>query len=138
MNSKRICFVALALTVLCSGIHAQSSTGTVTGRVLDLHEALVPGATVTLKNTETGAERSTTSNSEGSYNFIAVTPGKYILSAQARSFAPARLNIEVTVAESTRADIRLGIEALQATANIINESGVSVQTEDAQLGGTVS
>src|SRR5713101_1974705 len=138
MKIARILLLLLALISLSGAAPAQSSTGTVTVRVLDLHEALVPGATVTLKNTETGAERSTISNGEGSYNLIAVTPGKYILSAQATSFAPARVNIEVTVAESTRADIKLGIETVQATANVINESGVSVQTEDAQLGGTVS
>ena len=138
MKFERIFLLLLALVSLSGAALAQSSTGTVTGRVLDLHEALVPGATVTLKNTETGAERSTTSDGEGSYNFIAVMPGKYILSAQARSFAPTGVTIEVTVAESTRADIKLGIEALQETTNVINESGVSVQTEDAQLGGTVS
>src|SRR5258708_2881685 len=126
MRIQRILLLLLALTALSGAALAQSSTGTVTGRVLDLHEALVPGAAISLKNTETGAERSTTSNSEGTYSFIAVTSGKYIVIAQARSFAPTRVNIEVTVATSTRADIKLGIEALQETTKIINESGVSV------------
>jgi hypothetical protein len=138
MRIQRISFLFLALIGLGAPVLAQSSTGAVIGRVFDLHEALVPGATVHLKNTGTGAERSATSNSEGIYNFIAVMPGKYTVSAQAKGFATASLNIEVTVAESTRADIKLGIEALQETTNIINEAGVSVQTEDAQLGSTVS
>src|SRR2546426_4445114 len=95
MRKLRIALLLLALIRLGVVVLAQSSTGTVTGRVLDLHEALVPGATVTLKNKDTGAERSATSNSKGAYTFIAVAPGKYILSAQARSFAPASVNIEV-------------------------------------------
>ena len=47
---KRFLLLLLALIALSGRGLAQSSTGSVVGRVLDLHEALVPGATTELSS----------------------------------------------------------------------------------------
>jgi outer membrane receptor protein involved in Fe transport len=137
MKMKQILLVVLVLLSLVSVVMAQTFTGTVIGRVLDPQQAIVPAATVILKNTATGAERRATSNNDGDYSFPAVSPGKYTVSAEARGFSLASVNVEVTVAASTRVDIILGIKGVEETVTI-GEAGVAVQTEDAQLGNTVS
>jgi hypothetical protein len=119
------------------GFMAQTFTGTITGRVLDPQQAVVTNATIILRNTETGTERRTSSNENGAYSFITVVPGKYTVRAEASSFSPSTVNLEVAVAASTYVDITLGIEPIRKTVTI-GEAGVSVQTENAQLGNTVS
>ena len=59
---KRLPFLMALLFVFAFTIVAQT-TGTLNGTISDQGGALVPGATVTLTNTATGASRSTTTNS---------------------------------------------------------------------------
>ena len=62
--------MALCLAMLFPGLLlAQSDTGRVTGTVTDATGAVIPGATVTLVNTDTGSTQTATTNGEGFYNF---------------------------------------------------------------------
>ncbi len=56
---------------------AQTSRGTVSGVIKDQTGAVIPGATVTLTNTDTTVERTATTNDEGFYRFDAVDLGNY-------------------------------------------------------------
>jgi hypothetical protein len=53
--------------LLCLSVVAQSqsTTGLIQGNVVDQNGAVIQGATVVVKNTETGFERTVTSNSDG-------------------------------------------------------------------------
>src|SRR3954462_12547883 len=66
---------------------AQTSSATLDGTVLDSSNAVVPGATVTLKNEASGDQRSNVSNGEGCFNFAAVQPGSYSLTVAREGFA---------------------------------------------------
>ncbi len=57
----------LCLSVASAG--AQTGTATLQGVVVDEQKAAVPGATVTLTNTDTGTSRVTTTADNGSYQF---------------------------------------------------------------------
>ena len=66
--------------VMAPSLMAQSLvSGDLTGTVTDPSGAVVPGATVTLKNDATGATRTTTTNSSGSYRFSLLQPGSYTI-----------------------------------------------------------
>jgi carboxypeptidase family protein len=67
--------------------NAQTSSATLDGTVLDSSNAVVPGATVTLKNEASGDQRSNVSNGEGFFNFAAVQPGSYSLTVTREGFA---------------------------------------------------
>src|SRR5882757_2269957 len=73
--------VALLLVGLMLGLtevmSAQTDTGRVTGTVADATGAVIPGASVTLTNVDTGAAQSATSGADGNFNFSAVTRGNY-------------------------------------------------------------
>ena len=69
---------ALVLVVLFSvRVTAQLPTGTILGGVKDASGAVVPDASLTARNLETGQTRTTVSSSDGSYRFPAVPVGSY-------------------------------------------------------------
>jgi Carboxypeptidase regulatory-like domain len=65
---------------------AQTVAGTLLGTVLDPASAVVPGATVTLTETETGNSRVATSDTSGVFRFPNIAPGNYSVSIQASGF----------------------------------------------------
>src|SRR5437763_1805767 len=80
----RLVALCLCLAFLTINAFAQSeaTTGNIEGRVLDPNGAVVPNATVTAKNKDTGFERSATTDGEGNYRIILLPPGKYTVSAR--------------------------------------------------------
>jgi hypothetical protein len=66
---------------------AQTTTATLIGTVFDSSGAVVPGATVTLKNEASGDLRDTVSNSEGYFTFAAVPPGSYTVTVEKENFS---------------------------------------------------
>ena len=64
----------------------QLTTGTITGTVTDQSGAAVPGATVTLKNTDTGISRTTQTRENGKYEALSLPTGSYEISASLSGF----------------------------------------------------
>src|ERR1700733_8855481 len=79
-------FVAVALL---SGRPMWAQTGSITGQVLDPGGAVIPDATVTATSASTGVSQTVTTTSSGLYNFAALPPAVYTVSATATGFAPA-------------------------------------------------
>src|SRR3954469_23222565 len=77
---RAVLYVAILSTLRLSGF-AQLTTGAITGTVTDQTGAAVPGATVTLKNTETGVSRSALSSETGKYEARSLPNGTYEISA---------------------------------------------------------
>ena len=71
-------FLVASVLALATIAAAQTGTGSVAGTVLDLQSAVVPGATVTLRS-DTGAVRTTVSDSGGRYTFQNLAPGPYVV-----------------------------------------------------------
>jgi Carboxypeptidase regulatory-like domain/TonB dependent receptor len=117
---------------------AQTFTGGVTGRIYDPSQAAVPNASVVLNSVDTAAQRTTTSSGEGVYNFGLLAPGRYRLEAWASGFDAAEVEVEISVAVTTRADIFLNLKKVQQTATVFGANGVAVQTENAELGMIVN
>jgi Carboxypeptidase regulatory-like domain len=67
-------------------LYAQQDQGAITGTVQDATGAVVPGAQVTLKNTDNGLVLQTHADSSGIYNFSPVKIGNFTVSANAPGF----------------------------------------------------
>ena len=67
-----LALAAVALLLLQLPLHAQETSGRITGVVADATGAVIPGATVSLKDEQTGLARKTTSNEIGNFVFPAV------------------------------------------------------------------
>jgi Carboxypeptidase regulatory-like domain/TonB-dependent Receptor Plug Domain len=88
MNKALKLLPILALILSSFGtILAQSSTGSISGTVSDEKQAVIPGANVTVRNTDTGFSRSAVADAEGRFKFVNVPIGAYELTIEATNFA---------------------------------------------------
>ena len=97
-----VCRLVLAALVAILGstssAFAQFDTANVLGTVRDATGAVVPGATVTLKNVSTGIVANTVSDEKGDYQFQNVRIGVYTVRAELQGFSAAEAeDVQVTV-----------------------------------------
>ena len=64
------------------------TTSAIVGQVRDTTTAVVPGATVTIANPETGLRRSAQTDGAGRFNFPQLKPGTYSVKVEAQGFGP--------------------------------------------------
>ena len=127
MNSIKIwkCLPAVLLAALfCftnSSAFAQF-TSSVQGTVTDPAGSLVPGAAVTLANTETNIINHTTSNEAGVYRFLSLPPGPYVVTVNKQGFQEARITTQVSTEESAGVDVKLQIAQVGQTVSVSAEA----------------
>src|SRR3954465_13430896 len=98
---------------------AQFDTATVLGAVHDTSGAIVPGATVTLKNVATGITATTLTDGEGNYQFLNVRIGSYTVRAELQGFSVAEAdNVSVTVNARLRVDLSLKVGSVGETVTV--------------------
>src|SRR5207247_8888721 len=78
--------LALLVFLFSASASAQRSTGTIRGTVRDATQAVLPGATVTVTNQDTGLTRGTVTNSAGAYTAAELPVGRYTVSAELQGF----------------------------------------------------
>lgn len=77
---------------------SQSTTGLIQGNVVDQNGAIIQGATVVVRNTETGFERTVTSNADGFFSAPLLPLGKYQVTANSTGFSQTTLeNVNLNV-----------------------------------------
>jgi Carboxypeptidase regulatory-like domain len=127
-------FVALSPVV----VNAQVVGGTISGVVLDAGGAVLSGASVTIRNQETGGERHLISDSAGAYAAPSIPIGAYTISVADDGFAPqVRKDVALTVGQATRVDITLhpGNVSEQIT---VTDAPASVNLTTQQTSGLVN
>jgi hypothetical protein len=96
-----------------------ANKGQLLGTVTDPNGAVVPNATVTLKNTATGLTRELKTDSEGQYRAVLLDPGSYEVTAQSQGFATSTVTgLVLTVGGSISADIRLQLQSTTTTVEV--------------------
>ncbi|HEY7514883.1 MAG TPA: carboxypeptidase-like regulatory domain-containing protein, partial [Vicinamibacteria bacterium] len=120
---RRILVVLLGLIAASVPAFAQFETANVLGSVRDKTGAVVPGATVTLLNLETGVAYTKATDTTGNYEFFTVRIGTYKVTAELAGFAPAAADkVTVTVGSRQRVDLVLApgamTEAVEVTAEV--------------------
>ena len=116
---------------------AQVDRATLTGIVKDPSDAVIPGAQVTVTGLANGAVTKVTTNVEGTYLALNLTPGEYLVQIEALGFQ----KYEQTVALATGTRARLDISmALGALGEMVTVAGVTplLSTESAVLGTVVA
>ena len=125
------------LAVLCGSLFAQLPTATVLGTVNDDSGAVVPGANVTIRNTETGQSRSATSSADGSYRFNALPVGNYEARVTQQGFETSVVT-GITLTVSQEATINFALKVGQIEQQVTVSGGaLAVNTESASIGGLV-
>src|SRR5438105_802800 len=84
-------------------LSAQTPTAQLTGRITDPSSAIIVGAQVTVKNTNTGTQRQTVSNELGSYTVPLLDPGSYEVTASQAGFRTiSRTGLTLNVGQVAR------------------------------------
>ena len=129
---KRIVFTLIAVVLLATPAWArggQFETGTVVGTIKDSTGAVVPGAKVTLTNTQTGVTSEKASDANGLFEFFTVRPGAYVLTGEKAGFSIALVdNIQVTVGARQRVDLNMAVGQLTEKVEV-SASAVLLQTD---------
>jgi outer membrane receptor protein involved in Fe transport len=134
----RIFLILAALLGLSLAASGQTSRGTVSGTVVDPNSAVIPGATVTLTNTQTNVSRTTVTNDEGFYRFDAVDLGTYSVKLSAVNFGEVT-KTNVVVQANQIADVPAVLEpgGQQVSVDITADGGALLQTEAPVRGGNI-
>ncbi len=119
----RVARVFIVLLVAClllpTGAFAQFDAATVLGTVHDSSGAIVPGATVTLKNLSTGITATGVSDEHGNYQFLNVRIGTYSVRAELQGFSAAQADkVAVTVNARQRVDLTLAVGNVGETVEV--------------------
>jgi hypothetical protein len=125
----------LVLWLISGGVSvsAQSTFGSVVGVVQDKTQAVVPGASVTIRRLEDNSTRSATSDQNGSFEFLNLKPGTYALSAQADGFSEFQIpSAELTSRQTLRIDITLAIKSQSQSVEVADIVAV-INTENAMI-----
>lgn len=110
-------FLSAALWVTLTALHclAQSSA-TLQGTVTDLTGAGVPGATVVIRNAETGEERSARTDATGAYIAASMSPGTYRVTVTAPGLATTTATgVVLGVGQTVLQDIALKVASTSET-----------------------
>jgi hypothetical protein len=136
-------FAHILVLLLCmtfaASVMAQTETGQINGSVKDPNGAVIPGAAVTVKSVETGAERNATANEEGVYTVTNLQPGLYDVTVRAQNFAPATQRVQLTVGAKESVETTLSVTQIAAgTVDVVAGGGVEVNTQSQEVSNVVS
>ena len=120
----------VVLALLCGAPSlGQSTFGSIVGTVKDSSGDVMIGTTVTLINTGTSAKRQTTTDQSGTYSFINLDPGIYMLEVESTGFQKTAFeNLDLQARETKRVDASLRVAT--ATETVVVEAGAAVVTTD--------
>ena len=129
--------VAILLAIALPAF-AQRTTASVLGTVTDPTHAVVPGATVTVTNQDTGLTRSTVTNGQGLYSVSDLPVGRYNVTVELQGFKTAtRTDIVLNVADDRKLDFELAQGALTESVSVQAES-TPVKTVGGDVSGVIT
>jgi len=132
-----LCLLLLLLN--CAVGHAQATQGSIVGAVKDAKGAVIPGATITLTNLDTGVVRAGHSSGTGDYTYLDVVAGHYSLAVEAHGFEKYEAkNFTLNVRQDLRLDATMGVGAVQQQVEVNGNVLPAIETQSATISGTFS
>ncbi|HEY9282696.1 MAG TPA: carboxypeptidase regulatory-like domain-containing protein, partial [Pyrinomonadaceae bacterium] len=135
MRTTKFVLALFALTLALSSAAAAQTTGSISGQVQDEKGAAIPGATVTVRNTETGTSRTTQTDEDGSYRFPNLPVGAYEVTVEATNFSryvqtgiQLQLNQDAVVSASMKAGGVQEVVSVTENASVLNTTTAEVGT----------
>src|SRR3989475_914886 len=132
--------VVLFLASFCLAVpaSAQIANAVVTGIVTDAQSGVLPGATITVINAESGVVRTIVTETDGRYRLGGVPPGRYNLTAELAGFANVEVkDITLTIGLEYKRDISMALQGVQETITVTGESPV-VETARTEVAAVVT
>ena len=118
--------------------HADAQfSGTISGVVVDPSGAMLPGATVSLRNTATGQQRNAVSSDAGVYQFVSLAPGSYELSATMSGFSASRTTVTLQTNQTLNVPINLAVGSANQIVDVTSRAPL-LDTADTRLQETLT
>lgn len=124
----------LSLAAFSPTAFGQEFRGTITGTVTDPNGAVVAGASITIKNSETNVAVTVTTNEAGSYTAPLLQPGVYVVTATSSGFKTSTIEkVSLRVDDRLTIDVRLEVGTaaevnILANADVIEQGSVTTGT----------
>ena len=140
MLSKRIAFsfsfLMLVAALLATSTALAQSTATLQGTVTDSKGAVVPNATVLVRNRNTSSERTTQTDNDGNYQFAALPVGVYTIEVRLQGFKTQVADqVTVEVAKTVIQNFQMDVGAI--TEQVLVSSDVPIIETATTSVGTV-
>jgi hypothetical protein len=136
-RSWRTAVVWLAL-LLFGGPAAAQTAAVLAGTVTDAQGGVLPGTTLTVRNTETGLVRTAAADADGRYRFPALPPGPYTLKAELQGFAPVEVkDITLTIGLELSREVKMSLRGVEESVTVTARSPV-VETTKSEVAGVVT
>lgn len=141
---SRSVIVGVALMACCAGAMAPAdaaqetiSSASVSGRVTDAQGAVVPGAAVTARQTETNVSGEVVTDRDGRYRFPYLKVGPYEITAHLSGFSDATRVVTLTVGSAFDLPIALAVAGVD-TSVVVTAQTTVLEAARSQIAGTVS
>ena len=127
----------LALILFCASHAGAQVAASLSGQVADPSGAAIQAATVTARNVETGAARTTASDGQGRYQLFVLPLGEYEVRANKSGFAESvRKGVHLVVGEEAKVDLTLQIGRVNQEIEV-NADAPLVSTTTTDISGVV-
>ena len=131
MLKRAVVLMGLAVLVSTAAL-AQFEAGSVVGVVKDQSGSLIANATVEIKNSATNVVRQSATSAAGVFDFVAVPPGQYSITARQQGFKEQTQTFEVVVGQ--RLELNISMEIGSATQSVTVTGNVeTVETASSEV-----
>jgi hypothetical protein len=130
-KTLKLFFAGLLVLGLSAVSFAQSTTtGSIGGVVSNPNKEVVPGASVTVKNTGTNKEDTATTDDTGRFKVANLQPGTYSVTVNSSGFSPMTAeNVVVEVGRETSLEVALSVGPVTGTVDVSAEAPVINTTQ---------
>ena len=135
-QSGRSIVLVIALAAMALPAWAQS-TATLQGTVTDQQGAVVPGATIVVRNLATGVERSLVTDAAGEYLAASMAPGHYRIEVHLSGFQDQTREVDLEVARTVVVNMRLGLSGVAESVSVTASTPI-VETGTVSVGQIIS
>ncbi len=117
-----VCALVLALLAAPASAQSQAANGSIEGTVTDTSGGVLPGVTVTITNTDTGNERSVTTNADGLFRALLLPLGPYRVVAELQGFKRyEQTGISLQAGQAAAITVQLSVGAVSETVTVTSE-----------------
>ena len=116
---------------------ASAQTAELRGTIVDESGAVLPGVTVTIKQTATGIERATVTDEHGLFRAPALLPGPYRVTSELQGFKGDARTLQLTVGAVSEVRITLGLGQVSETVQV-SAAATPVESTKSDLSGVIS
>jgi outer membrane receptor protein involved in Fe transport len=129
--------VLLLSIAAASAATAQVITATIRGKVTDQQGAVLPGATVTMRQVDTNISKTVVTEELGQFFMPSLPAGRYALNVTLSGFAPVQRSLELTVGGDLTLDFTLKVGGVETAITVVGETPM-IETTRTVVGETIS